>query len=335
MSFWSDLGNTIINSFDPANLFGFGHGNGASSSATGTGSILGDTWDKFKNGNSNDVNWQIAQENLGYQKERARIEDERYAEETAYNRAWAEEERDYNRALQERLFEREDTALTRQAEQLSALGINPASQQLNGLGAGAQVSSAAAPSASGRVAETPQNNYQQIPGGIEGILTSLSGLANTVNGVATGQYSRDSLALENDRKYLENLVYARKNGIDYVGPEVMNGPNYRKYHWINKSTGEEYYKGDDWLEARGSELSEDANKNREYSSKKKYGVFDWESPQTTLLKSLGSLDFQSLAENLLTNVANAGNWVNGNLKDFSKDMDNNAIMKFIKKFFAF
>ena len=50
-------------------------------------------------------------------KERNKIEDARYEDETAYNRAWAEDERNYNRALQERLFEREDTAITRQAEE--------------------------------------------------------------------------------------------------------------------------------------------------------------------------------------------------------------------------
>lgn len=328
MAFWNDLVNTVVNSFDPLNIFGGAHGNSASSSATGTGSILGDTWDKFKNGNSNDVNWQIAQENLGYQKERAAIEDARYADETAYNRAWAEEERDYNRALQQQLFEREDTALERQASSLSSMGINPLSQQLNGLGAGSQVSSAPAPSTSSRVAETPQNNYQQIPGGIEGALSALSGLANTVNGVATGQYQRDSLALENDRKLIENMILANKNGIQYYAPSS------KKYS-ENKNDIVNGYAEDYWNEQYGSSGYKDLNDRREYESKKSYNVFDWESPQTKLLKSVGTLDFQNLAENLLTNVAKAGNWVNTNFKDFSKDMENNAIMNFIKKFFAF
>ena len=89
-------------------------------------------WDHFKNGTINDVNLQIANQNLQYQKERNAIEDARYEDETsynrafaederaynrafaederAYNRAFAEEQRDYNRALQQQIFEREDTA---------------------------------------------------------------------------------------------------------------------------------------------------------------------------------------------------------------------------------
>ena len=142
-------------------------------------------------------------ENLQYQRERNAIEDARYEEETAYNRAWAENERayqrgldviadkryedetsynrafaederayqrafsaeeqsynrafaenerayqrewalnqrDYERSLQEKMFEREDTAIARQAEALRAQGINPLSQSMNGLGAGSVVSS--------------------------------------------------------------------------------------------------------------------------------------------------------------------------------------------------
>ena len=43
----------------------------------------------------------INDQNLEYQEERNKIEDARYAEETAYNRAFAEEERAYNRAFAE------------------------------------------------------------------------------------------------------------------------------------------------------------------------------------------------------------------------------------------
>lgn len=94
---------------------------------------------------------------------RAFAEDERAyqrafsAEEQAYNRAFAENERDYQREwalnqrdyernLQDKIFEREDTAIARQAEALRAQGINPLSQSMNGLGAGSVVSSSSAPS---------------------------------------------------------------------------------------------------------------------------------------------------------------------------------------------
>lgn len=109
-----------------------------------------------------------------YQRNRDALADTRYEDETAYNRAFAEEERayqrafaseeqgynrawaanerayqrewalnqrDYERNLQEKMFEREDTAIARQSEALRAQGINPLSQSLNGLGAGSVVSS--------------------------------------------------------------------------------------------------------------------------------------------------------------------------------------------------
>ena len=88
----------------------------------------------------------INDENLQYQRERNAIEDARYEEETAYNRAfaederaynrafaeeeqaynrafaederayqrdWSQNERDYQRSLQQKIFEREDTAIAR------------------------------------------------------------------------------------------------------------------------------------------------------------------------------------------------------------------------------
>lgn len=81
---------------------------------------------------------------------RAFAEDERnynraFAEdERAYQREWALNQRDYERSLQEDIFEREDTAIARQADALRAQGINPLSQSMNGLGAGSVVSSTSA-----------------------------------------------------------------------------------------------------------------------------------------------------------------------------------------------
>lgn len=130
----------------------------------------------------------INDQNIEFQKERNAIEDARYAEETAYNRAFAEEERAYNRAfaeneraynrdwalnernyqrewaanerdyqrsLQQTIFDREDTAIARQAEALRAQGINPASQNMNGLGAGSVVSSSAPGSSSPGTSSAP------------------------------------------------------------------------------------------------------------------------------------------------------------------------------------
>ena len=180
-------------------------------------------------------------ENLEYQRERNEIEDARYEDETAYNRAFAEEERAYNRAfaedersyqrnwaqderayqrdwalnerdyqrsLQQTIFDREDTAIARQAEALRAQGINPASQNLNGLGVGSVVSSSAPGSSSPGSSSSP--NSTSIPTlsgrggralqkamitsqGINGLLTPILQTLNTVDSLKGNGIQRDVL----------------------------------------------------------------------------------------------------------------------------------------------
>lgn len=183
----------------------------------------------------------INEENLQFQRERNAIEDARYAEETAYNRAFAEDERAYNRAfaederaynrdwalnernyqrqwalderdyqrnLQQTIFDREDTAIARQADALRAQGINPASQNLNGLGAGSVVSSStpgsstpgtssspgstSAPSLSGRGGQA-LNKAMITSQGINGLLAPILQTLNTVDNLKGNGIQRDVL----------------------------------------------------------------------------------------------------------------------------------------------
>lgn len=164
-------------------------------------------------------------ENIEFQRESNAIEDARYAEETAYNRAFAEEQRDYERQLQQDIFAREDTAFSRQAEDLARVGINPLSQNLNGAGAGQAVTATTAPTMSAR-GGTALHKEQYAVNATGAIL----GLADTLNGLQTGKYNRDALALQNDKQFLQNLDYANQLGIDYRGifsPDRFGG--YRKY----------------------------------------------------------------------------------------------------------
>lgn len=185
--------------------------------------FLDGIWNLIGTSEQNHSNQLINEENLKFQRERAEIEDARYAEETAYNRAWAEENRDYERALQQTIFDREDTAIQRQAESLSSLGINPASQQLNGLGAGQALSPSTAPTASTQDSDPLHSDYRKenelssMVQGMQGGLSSLISIANTMEGLQTGKYQRDALALENDRKFLENMRIANGLGISYKG----------------------------------------------------------------------------------------------------------------------
>lgn len=168
----------------------------------------------------------IAEENLNYQRERNAIEDARYEEETAYNRnfaenerdynrAFAENERDYNRALQQQIFNREDTALERQANQLSKLGINPLTQQLNGLESGSVVSSSApaaasAPSTSSRGGQALHNDYKpsEVFGNIAGPLLEA---INAIDNVNTSGVQRDSIRAQTNYQNLLNESQALDN----------------------------------------------------------------------------------------------------------------------------
>lgn len=183
----------------------------------------------------------INDENINFQKERNAIEDARYAEETAYNRAfaederaynrafaederaynrkwalnernyqrdWAANERDYQRSLQQTIFDREDTAIERQAQALRAQGINPASQNMNGLGAGSVVSSSApgsstpgsssspgsmsAPALSGRGGKALQKAMITSTG-INGLLEPILQTINTIDNLKGSGIQRDVL----------------------------------------------------------------------------------------------------------------------------------------------
>lgn len=168
-------------------------------------------WDKFKNGKTNETNKAIADENLEYQRERNAIEDARYEEETAYNRAWAENQRDYERALQQQIFDREDTAIERQVAQLSKLGINPLSQNLGGLGAGQAVSAGVAPSMSSRGGTALHNDFQMQDQGLMALASPLMSLINGIDNINTAGVQRDSLREQRDGQILENQAKAIDN----------------------------------------------------------------------------------------------------------------------------
>lgn len=180
---------------------------------------------------TNVTNSKIAEDNLNYQRERNFIEDQRYEDETAYNRAFAEDQRDYERALQQQIFDREDTAIERQASQLAALGINPAAQQLNGLGAGQAVSPGAAPSASARGGEALHNDFQAMKPDFNFNFGDLLSEVNAIDELNTRGINRDLLRTQeahqrliNQQQAIDNLIKMDKYNIsvDENGDLVLN-----------------------------------------------------------------------------------------------------------------
>lgn len=93
---FGQLGNGIMSFLDGNSLFGKG-------SPLEMVSNPSDWWDRFKNGNASD----IARENLQYQRDNL----------------------DYQKALQQTIFNREDTAYARTASDMRAAGLNPLSMQ--------------------------------------------------------------------------------------------------------------------------------------------------------------------------------------------------------------
>lgn len=206
----------------------------------------------------------INEENLQYQRERNEIEDARYAEETAYNRAFAEDERDYNRAfaedernyqrdwaanereyqrnLQQTIFDREDTAIARQAEALRAQGINPASQNMNGLGAGSVVSSStpgnssspgsmSAPALSGRGGQALQKAMITSTG-INGLLAPILQTLNTIDTMKGNGIQRDVLNAQAVKTQAEANM-AMMNMFDTA--DRLNMQNNSFYYGVNKN----------------------------------------------------------------------------------------------------
>lgn len=270
--------------------------------------------------------------NLSYQHQlnREKIEDERYAEETAYNREqaekeqdyqhsfaenerayqrqWAQEQRDYNRALQQQIFEREDTAISRQANELSKLGINPLSANMNGLGAGSVVSSSPSGSSvspgsvqsnsSGRGNSSPaQLNYQQQLYDFSHIINAISSVAQGVDGAITGQYQRDALALQNDAQYLANLEKANDLGLFYGKPKRLSGNirigNVKKANIdgdypISESFGWKSYHN--WRQKNSDIHALNGD------------FYDTDDEKTKFIKNLANGDFLGIADNLINSL---------------------------------
>lgn len=314
--------------------------------------FLDGIWNLIGTVEQNHSNQLINQDNLEYQRERNKIEDARYEEETEYNRAWAEENRDYERALQQTLFDREDTAIQRQAEALSSMGINPASQQLNGLGAGQALSPSTAPTASAQDSDPLHSDYRKenvlssMVQGMQGGLSSLVSLADTMNGLQTGIEQRDALKLQNDAKYLQNLKDAHNLGLDYT--LIYNGKNKRNVSTVRNTTDENGYpisesygsvtSTPEYLESKGNYFRSEELKKEESEFKRRNKLFSYDSNPTNYLNLLSSDDVYTSAEKALTKASHLFDNVteklgNESIYDLGKMNNKFNLAQFLKSLF--
>lgn len=128
-------------------------------------------WDYFKNGKTNDVNKEIADQNLQFQRENL----------------------DYEKALQKQIFEREDTAYQRTVNDMRMAGMNPLSMQgTNGAGEA--------------IATEPLHNDFQMQD--TGMLSVMSQIFNTVQQLSS---MRNNSTITNAQANLINAQADNQN----------------------------------------------------------------------------------------------------------------------------
>lgn len=125
---------------------------GTSDSAPGIFGNPTSAWDQFKNGKTNIINKDIADQNLQFQRENL----------------------DYQKALQERIFDREDTSYQRTVNDMRQAGLNPLA--MNGTnGAGEAIAT-----------EPLHNDYQMQDVGTGTVISDLIGMMNSMQNYQIG-----------------------------------------------------------------------------------------------------------------------------------------------------
>lgn len=125
---------------------------GTSDSAPGLFGNPTSAWDQFKNGKTNIVNKDIAEQNLQFQRENL----------------------DYQKALQERIFDREDTSYQRTVNDMRQAGLNPLA--MNGTNSAGE----AIPT------EALHNDFQMQDKGIGTVISDLIGMMNGMQNYQVG-----------------------------------------------------------------------------------------------------------------------------------------------------
>lgn len=125
---------------------------GTSDSAPGIFGNPTSAWDQFKNGKTNIINRDIANQNLQFQRENL----------------------DYQKALQERIFDREDTNYQRTVNDMRQVGLNPLT--MNGTNGAGEA-----------IATTPlHNDFQMQDKGTGTVISDLIGMMNSMQNYQIG-----------------------------------------------------------------------------------------------------------------------------------------------------
>lgn len=160
---------------------------------------------------TNKTNREIAEQNLQFQRENL----------------------DYQKELQQQIFEREDTAYQRTKQDMINAGLNPLSMQsTNGSGEA--------------IATTPlNNNFQaQMPAPMQkentldsplqhilNILGTSTSVAGAISNISQMGLRRDLLQSQIDSQNIDNLIKAKSHGVDLKNGIVENPHNWNQNDW--------------------------------------------------------------------------------------------------------
>lgn len=165
-------------------------------------------WDKFKNGNTNEVNQNIANQNLGFQRENL----------------------EYEKALQKKIFEREDTSYQRTVNDMRMAGLNPLSMQgTNGAGEAIQT-------------EPLNNSYQHTDTSslqaISQIFDVINQVSNTRNNASLQQSQANLINAQAENQRIKNLFEndllsqtLESNNLKNIGQKFANERS--NIAWLN------------------------------------------------------------------------------------------------------
>lgn len=189
-----------------------------------------------------------------------------------------DEEFGYNKALQQQLFEREDTAIQRQVADMAKAGINPLSQTLTGSNAGQAVGLPNPVNG-----QAPQNTFaMQGYTNFHNLVAGALEAENAMQQIDTAGVARDKLNSErnyqellNEEQKIDNLIKANKNGIS-----VDDNGNLH----INKNFRQE------------QDITESNYKNNEASRRRN-------EREDTFQENFGAHDLMSQAGRTATDVA--------------------------------
>lgn len=145
-------------------------------------------WDRFKNGQTNVANYTIAKNNLDFQRENL----------------------EYQKALQQKIFDREDSAYQRTANDMRQAGLSPLIMNgTNGAGEAIQTSPL-------------HNDFQMQDKGFGDILSQGSQIANAISKMRTDQANIDYINAQTIGQQTQNEFLPFSLGLGVIGQILSN-----------------------------------------------------------------------------------------------------------------